>query len=364
MPADGDRSPAAPPDGALHPGLWQRLTAPLRRRPPSIRDDLARALGADAAPTRDFSPEERAMLKNILGLRGQQVADVMVPRADITAVGLDVPLGEALRLFRAAEHSRLPVYQGTLDDPRGMIHIKDLLAHLTARAGSDQAGAFDASRIDFAAPLGAIGVVRPVLYVPPSMPAMDLLGKMQATRLHLALVIDEYGGTDGLVTIEDLLEMVVGDIEDEHDEENGPQLVPAADNAFVADARVSLEDAAAAIGPGLVLPEHGEDVETLGGLLVLLAGRVPVRGEIVPGPGDLEFEVLDADPRRVKRVKVQRRPPQAAAARAAAARRRRRDNGEVAPAPAAADNAAGAADSPPAAEPAAVPTPESRSSEH
>ncbi|HVV92452.1 MAG TPA: hemolysin family protein [Hyphomicrobiales bacterium] len=327
------------------PSVWRRLFGWLRPAKPSIREDLEDALRADAAPARDFSPEERAMLKNILGLRELTVEDVMVPRADITAVEITTPLAEVLRLFRTAEHSRLPVYRDTLDDPRGMVHIKDLVGYVTERAAAGDSGprrrrvaaGLDLARVGFTQPLGRIGVIRPVLYVPPSMPAMDLLAKMQATRLHLALVIDEYGGTDGLATIEDLLEMVVGDIEDEHDEEEGPALVPAENGAFIADARVSLEDAVPAIGTELLPRAEEEEVDTLGGLLVLLAGRVPVRGEIVAGPGNLEFEVLDADPRRVKRVKIRRRPP-GVPVPPAAGRRRRRDGEGVAPDAAAPDD--------------------------
>jgi CBS domain containing-hemolysin-like protein len=330
--------------------VWRRVFGWLRPSRPSIREDLEDALRADAAPVRDFSPGERAMLKNILGLRELKVEDVMVPRADITAVAITTPLAEVLSLFRSAEHSRLPVYHDTLDDPRGMVHIKDLIGYITERAASGDSGprrrrvaaGLDLARVGFTQPLGRIGIVRPVLYVPPSMPAMDLLAKMQATRLHLALVIDEYGGTDGLATIEDLLEMVVGDIEDEHDEEEGPALVPAEEGAFVADARVSLEDAVPAIGTALLPRAENEEVDTLGGLLVLLAGRVPVRGEIVTAPpGDLEFEVLDADPRRVKRVKIRHRPPGPAVV--VAGGRRRRRAGGVAPDAAAPDD--GAADS-------------------
>ncbi len=306
---------AAVPPAVPRPGLIERLRAILGIKAPvsTIREELEDALTGAEVLTPDFSPEERAMLKNVLGLRGLRVDDVMVPRPDIVAVSSSASIGELLDLFRTAEHSRLPVYGETLDEPLGIVHVKDLLAHITGKSAvggrSKKAKpSYDLGKVDLAQPLAGLKMVRPVLYVPPSMPAIDLLAQMQATRMHLALVIDEYGGTDGLVTIEDLVEMVVGDIEDEHDDDAVAMIQPAGDDAFIADARVALEEVGQALGIDLNGEEAAEDVDTLGGLLVTLAGRVPVRGEIVPGPGDLEFEILDADPRRVKRVRIARRP--------------------------------------------------------
>ncbi len=320
--SEGSSTTSRQPASAT-PTLLGRLRALVTRRGvSSIRADLADALAGDPADARDFLPEERAMLRNILELRGLRVEDVMVPRADIVAVASGVSLADLLTVFRTAEHSRLPVYGETLDEPLGIVHIKDVLGHITARAAAGNGrrrnnDGIDLARVDLGQTLATLKILRPVLYVPPSMTAIDLLAQMQATRKHLALVIDEYGGTDGLVTIEDLVEMVVGDIEDEHDEDDVPMIKQAGDDSFVADARIPLDELAEAIGIDLSAAEAAEDVDTLGGLLFTLAGRVPVRGEIVAGPQDLEFEVLDADPRRVKRVKLSRRKPAARPARAA-----------------------------------------------
>ena len=269
----------------------------------SIRDDIEDALeGTETAGV--FSPQERAMLRNVLGLHEVRVEDIMVPRADIIAVSLAMTLEEVLGVFRSAGHSRLPVHGDTLDDPRGMIHIRDfvdVLAGPATKPGADRA--------DLSIPVSQADVVRSVLFVPPSMQAIDLLVKMQASRTHMALVIDEYGGTDGLVSIEDIVEMIVGDIEDEHDEDEQPLIDGSADGSFVADGRASLEDVSAAIGVDLAGNDDAEEIDTIGGLVSAIAGRVPNRGEVVSDDGAFEFEILDADPRRVKRVKIRRRNP-------------------------------------------------------
>ncbi|MDQ0472365.1 hemolysin family protein [Labrys wisconsinensis] len=323
MSDSNDRSPNAPETAQAEghgESLLDRLKIALGlKAPPSIREDLAGALeeGRGRQDT-SFSPEERAMLKNILSLRGTRVDDIMVPRADIVAVPLDITLADLLTLFQTAGHSRLPVYGETLDDPRGMVHIRDFVAWMSSRAtiaarrgrrtkGGEARGPTQLAlgTIDLSTTLGAVkSLVRNVLFVPPSMPAIDLMAKMQATRTQLALVIDEYGGTDGLVSMEDIVEIVIGDIEDEHDEDEGDMIVAAGPGLFNADARADLDDVAAAIGMDMQAEEIEADVDTLGGWLVTLAGRVPVRGEIIQGPGSLEFEILDADPRRVKRVRI------------------------------------------------------------
>ncbi|HEV3394897.1 MAG TPA: hemolysin family protein [Xanthobacteraceae bacterium] len=282
----------------------------------SIRADLEVVLEAGAAGESGFSPEERAMLKNILGLRGRGVDDVMVPRADIVAVQQGISLGELVKVFEVAAHSRLVVYDDTLDDPTGMVHIRDLIAYMTNRAAASAStkarrkkpftAGLDLNAIDLSVPLSSTKLVRTILFVPPSMPAIDLLAKMQATRIHLALVIDEYGGTDGLVSIEDIVEQIVGDIEDEHDENATVGVVRQPDGSYLANARASLDDVTATIGAEFDVGEAAEDVDTLGGYLVMRVGRVPVRGELVPGPSGFEIEVLDADPRRVKRVRIYR----------------------------------------------------------
>ena len=316
---------------------YDRLLQALHLKPrESLRGEIEDALAEPDSSENGFSPVERAMLKNVLGLHKVRVDDVMIPRADIVAVSSATSLGDLLGVFRTAGHSRLPIYDETLDNPRGMVHIRDFVDHIAARAETaprrtapahaDEAERGPRSRrspvralrtlnlgnVDLSASLASTKILRPVLFVPPSMPAIDLLARMQATRTHMALVIDEYGGTDGLISIEDLIEMVVGEIEDEHDVAEG-QLVQRVDGepeVFLADARAPLAEVSEATGVDLVaaVGEMAEEIDTLGGMVVTLAGRVPVRGELIEGPGELAFEVLEADPRRLKRLRVQRGP--------------------------------------------------------
>ena len=299
-------------------GNW--FTRTLRRlfgwRGHMIRADLKDVLEAMTPGESGFSPEESRMLSNILGLRERRIDDVMVPRADIVAVQQNISLGELMRTFESAGHSRLVVYDDTLDDPVGMVHIRDLIAFMTHRAIVDPEknakrkkpfpAGLDLKTVDLAMRLSAAKIMRPILFVPPSMRAMDLLARMQATRMHLALVIDEYGGTDGVVSIEDIVEEIVGEIADEHDEDEMPAVEPQPDGSFIADARANLEDVVALVGKDFDVGDEAEEVDTLGGYLVARAGRLPLRGELIPGPGLFEFEVLDADPRRVKRVRITR----------------------------------------------------------
>ena len=281
----------------------------------ATRADLELVLTAEQ-PESGFSPAEAAMLKNILGLRECRIASIMVPRADIVAVHQDITLGELIMVFAGAGHSRLVVYNDTLDDPAGMVHIRALVAFMAARAAIDPASVavktlpaadLDFAKIDLSMPLVAANIIRELLYAPPSMPALDLLAKMQATRIHLSLIIDEYGGSDGLVSIEDLVELIVGDIADEHDEDEKAMVTRQNDGSFLAIGRASLDDVRAMIGDEFDVGGAAQEVDTLGGYLVMRAGHVPVRGELVPGPGVFEAEVLDADPRRVKRVKIYHR---------------------------------------------------------
>jgi CBS domain containing-hemolysin-like protein len=279
------------------------------KSPGSIRTDLAAALAASDDITAGFTPEERAMLANILRLREVRVDDIKVPRADIDAVDVDTTLSDLLLAFRKSGHSRMPVFRETLDDPIGLIHIKDLMGYNTRAAEAAAGGAaIGLERVDLSRRLGEVDLVRNILFVPPSMPVAALLANMQASRMQMALVIDEYGGTDGLVSLEDAVEVIVGDIADEYDEEIGAMIVPDGKGGFFADARADLEELAAAIGTDLAAGEEGEDIDTIGGLVFSLVGRIPVRGELVSGPGGYEFEILDADPRRVKRVRITRRP--------------------------------------------------------
>jgi CBS domain containing-hemolysin-like protein len=298
----------------------------------SVRDDLQVVLDTSTPDDAGLSAIERTMLRNILGLHERRIADVMVHRADIVAVKRDIALGELMSLFESAAHSRLVVYNETLDDPEGMVHIRDLLAFMTARARIGTPGktrrkkpfpaGLDLRAVDLAMPLADANIIRKLLYVPPSMRAIDLMAQMQAMRIHLALVVDEYGGTDGLVSIEDIVEQIVGEIDDEHDSDEPPSIVRQADGSFIADARTSLEDACTVIGENFVTGEAGEEVETLGGYLVSHVGRLPLRGEVISGPGPFEIEVLDADPRRVKRLRIATRKERPAARSTRESRRR------------------------------------------
>lgn len=238
---------------------------------------------------------ERALLANILKLRDRTVDDVMVPRADIVAVEVDTPFPALVQRMAEDAHSRVPVYRETLDDVVGMVHIKDVLAAVAQGKA-----------------VALQDIVRDLTIVAPSMPVVDLLVQMRQKRQHMALVVDEFGGIDGLVTIEDLVEEIVGEIEDEHDEEASPRLVERPDGSIIADARVSIEDFEERVGT-FVTEEEREDVDTLGGLVVSLAGRVPGRGETLIHPSGLEFEIVEADPRRIKRLRVRNAPANSSA---------------------------------------------------
>ena len=292
----------------------------------SLREDLEVAVKHDVSGS--FSAEERRMLLRLLRFGDSRVEDVMVPRADIIAIEEDAPIAELLQAFEKAGVSRVPIFRDTLDDPRGMVHIKDLFSWLMAQSrdnstiartnGADQPsisglevsspaagpdgdntadpdfGAFDLSR-----PVSMARIKRQVLYVPPSMPAMNLLIKMQSTRIHMALVVDEYGGTDGLVTIEDLVEQIVGDIEDEHDEAEVANISEDPKLGLIASARTPIAELEDRLGRKLLTEAEDEEIDTLGGLVFTIVGRVPARGELVRHHSGVEFEVLDADPRRV-----------------------------------------------------------------
>ncbi len=249
------------------------------------------------ADIRALKSDERRMLRNVLAVATRRVEDVMIPRAQIVAVEEKIPRAELLAVFARAGHSRLPVYRGTLDEPAGMIHIKDLI------------------RAEEPAGFALKSLLRDALFVPPSMPVPDLLRTMRARRIHLALVIDEHGGTCGLVSIEDLVEEIVGEIEDEHDQDPLPALAPGPDGVIEADARQPIAAAEEALGCALRLERGEEDVETLGGLVAALAGQVPERGRKIRHPSGVVIEIRAADPRRVRRVRLHlppaRRPPPA-----------------------------------------------------
>ncbi|HEX4118122.1 MAG TPA: hemolysin family protein [Rhizomicrobium sp.] len=280
-----------------HTPLLKRLMQLMRGEDASsaaMRESLEEVIEESDRKEPALSEQERIMLANLLSFGELKVSDVMVPRAQIVAADEDTPLAELMSLFREAKHSRLPVYRENLDDPTGLVHVKDVLTLLEPSGANDY-------RLTSAK---VARIRRPILFVPPSMRALDLLLKMQASHTHLALVIDEYGGTDGLVSIEDIIEEIVGDIADEHDEE-APALKRDEDG-FVADARVELEDFKNETGVDLATSEGDEDVDSLGGLVASLVGRVPQRGEIIAHPSGYEFEVLEADPRRIKRLRIRR----------------------------------------------------------
>lgn len=230
-----------------------------------------------------------------------RVADVMVPRADIIGVDVTTPLGELAEAFSSASHSRLPVYRETLDDPIGVVHIKDVVAHLTPSEDEGRAE-------DWASREVLAEIRRPLLYAPPSMKAGDLLRRMQARRMHMALVVDEYGGTDGLVTLEDLIEPIVGEIEDEHDEDDAPLIRVRAPGVWDVDARAEIDEFERVVGEEIAAEDEDDDVDSLGGLVFTIAGRIPERGEVIRHATGYEFEVLEADQRRIRRMRVRAAP--------------------------------------------------------
>ena len=285
------------------PSLLRRLSLFMRGDSESaaqMRESLEEVIEESDRQSPALSAPERKMLANLLKFGELRVSDVMVPRADIVAVDEETSLPDFIALFRDVQHSRLPVYRETLDVPTGLVHIKDVLAYMQIQP--------DGSFRWRDGPISQFK--RELLFVPPSMPLVDLLLKMQTMHTHLALVIDEYGGTDGIVSIEDIVEEIVGDIADEHDED-ATRIRKSDDGTIIADARTDLEDFRNQTGIALSPEDADQEVETLGGLVVSLLGRLPQRGEIVTHPSGYEFEVLEADPRRVKRLRLRdpaRRP--------------------------------------------------------
>jgi CBS domain containing-hemolysin-like protein len=329
MMSDDSRSPdGAQAESAGQDNLAGRLRSVLMgalgmRQNGSARAEIEEAIAADEAAGSTLSDEERSMLRAILKLGGMRVEDVMIPRADIEAIEIERPLAEVIAIFRETGHSRMPVYREELDDAVGMVHIRDLMAWVADQALSQPAAdhhasagpRFDFTTVDLSCSLEESKLVRPVLFVPPTMPARVLLKRMQSSRTQMALVIDEYGGTDGLVSLEDLVEIIVGEIEDEHDLDEEPTIQRVAEGVFVADARTSVEDARELIGPEFKAGENAEDVETIGGLVFAATGRIPPKGEVVQAVEGFDFEVLDADPRRIKRVRIRDRHKAPAPAR-------------------------------------------------
>ena len=288
-----------PPEPGSQPE-HDRSFAPLRsflrliRRPRdgySLREAIDEMIEEPSAGgSHLLSAHERVLIGNILKVYNRTAADVMVPRLDIVALDVETPFPEVLKCMIEQGHSRVPVYRETLDDVIGFIHVKDLLGPAADRQPTK---------------LGPI--LRKVLFVAPSLLILDLLVQMRQARTHIAMVVDEFGGIDGLVTIEDLIEEIVGEIEDEYDVAEGPNLTERADGTLIADARTPIEQLEERQGIRLRPTGEQEEVDTLGGLVSSLAGRVPGRGEVIGHPSGIEFEVLDADPRRVKRLRVRNR---------------------------------------------------------
>jgi len=285
----------------------QRLLGRLRNTEQSVRESIAELVqeagtetSGTAGETVGLDVQERALIANVLRLREITADDVMVPRPDIIAMRADVTLAQAIDQIRKEGHSRLPVFRDNLDDLLGMVHIKDVFAF----TGTPEMFSLEK-------------IIRKPLMVAPQITVLDLLLQMRQTRTHLALVVDEYGGIDGLVTIEDLVETIVGDIADEHDEIEGPMLVERPDGALDLNALLPVEDFEARLGSVLSDDERAADIETVGGLVFNLAGRVPTKGEIVAHPSGIEFLVLEADARRIRRLRARRTVTPAAEAIAA-----------------------------------------------
>lgn len=269
-----------------------------------LRESLEDVIENDDQSQNAFSPEEKSMIRNILEFSDVDVEDIMVPRADLIATDITTPVSEVLMLFSNAGFSRCPVYEGNLDKPVGMVHFKDIMTWLV-RHSSDDKKLLDLDQLSFDQPIGELNIVREVLYVPHSMLASDLLLNMQKQRIHMALVIDEYGGTDGLLTIEDLVEEIVGEIEDEHDDDADLPTIEKIDgHNFIADARLPMEALEQQLKVDFLSDDRDEDVETLGGLVFSLAGRIPIRGELIEHSSGTIFEILEADSRRIKQLKI------------------------------------------------------------
>jgi len=272
-------------------GIWQNITSKLKNllpgnSTPLAREEITELLEESIRDTVSFDSHEGTLLRNMLGLRDITAVDVMVPRADIFYVDRSDALEQVIEKMIAAGHSRVPVVNSNLDQVDGILHIKDLLRVLHGKESVD-----------------IQSLLRQPIFISPAMRVLDLLQEMRIRRLHLALVVDEYGGTDGLITIEDLVEEIIGEINDEHDEDTSPVFDIVGDGTALAEARLEIETLEAVVGP-LLDEENYDEIDTVGGLVIALAGRVPGRGEIVRHPSGLEFEILDSDPRHVSMVNI------------------------------------------------------------
>ncbi|MCK5446226.1 MAG: HlyC/CorC family transporter [Rhodospirillaceae bacterium] len=291
-----DPSSPSVPNGAQqnsHPvrrekGIWKSLVDLFSgRASETARDALEELIEIDEQGDPSLGADERALLGNVLELSGQTIADVMVPRADIHAIDAKAKLEQFIDLMIREGHSRFPVYRGSLDSVIGMVHVKDVLANTTGKDTFNPAA-----------------IARPVMFVSPAMQVLELLLEMRQKRCHMALVVDEFGGVDGLVTIEDLVEEIVGEIEDEFDAHEQFTIEPRDDGSWDANARILIEDFEKALGRSYFTETERAEVDTLGGLVFSISGRVPIRGELLEHSSGLEFEILEADPRRIKRLRI------------------------------------------------------------
>ncbi len=316
--SDSDTSGGGPLTETRKDTFWRRIKSRFGRgREKGLRESLEGALEIHEAqnPGETVRDEAKSMMLNIIEFSGLRVDDVMVPRVDIVAVDETATMRELLEKFIGANHSRLPVFRETLDGVTGMIHVKDFMRWMAARgakkpkakAGKPALLGLTIAASELSTSVKQAGINRPVLFVPPSMPATDLLVRMQASHTHLAIVIDEYGGREGLVSIEDLVEVIVGDISDEHDTDEDLEIKPIEDKIYSADGRVDISQLEELLKVDLLPDEEEEEADTLAGLVFKIAGRVPTRGEIIRHASGIEFEILESDPRRVKRVRINAR---------------------------------------------------------
>lgn len=292
------------PRSAEPPSLWSALRDFLHlRQTSSLRESIEEAIEEHGETTGsdpdDLDTAERAMLRNMLDLSDRRAGAIAVPRTDIIALSDTADFPTMVERFREAGHSRLPVYRGSLDDVIGMLHVKDVYAVIAERLATADAGPWPEPAT----------LMREVLYVPPSRPVIDLLTDMRRRRIHMAIIVDEYGGTDGLATIEDIVEEIVGDIEDEHDDEEAPMMVAEPDGRYLLDARMELEALSQALDADFVDAEMADEVDTIGGLAVLIAGHVPASGECVAHPNGWTMDIVESDGRRIGRLRLS--PPQA-----------------------------------------------------
>lgn len=286
-PTNGPSNSDVPSSGGLLRAILRRLRR--REKNEAVREAIEELIEETPESDTPISEDQRVLLANILKLRDKTVRDVMVPRVDIISIAADTPLDEVVRLIQAEAHSRYPIYRESLDDVIGMIHIKDVLAYWgTAKK------------------FNLRDILRRVVFVAPTMPVLDMLLDMRRQRTHMALVVDEFGGTDGLLTIEDLVEEIVGEIEDEHDVAQPPTLARRNDGTLDVNGRTTVELLEKEIG-NVLSDDERREIDTVGGLIFSLLGRIPERGEVVSHPSGVEFEILDVDPRRIRRLRV--RPP-------------------------------------------------------